>query len=59
MPKTRLAGSLAASQGLPRVLNQIWTQILPDATARNLEVIEEADVGRVLADMDRQRGVTS
>ncbi|SFM15692.1 AAA domain-containing protein [Paenibacillus sp. 1_12] len=49
----------AASQGLPRVVNQIGNQILLDATARNLEVIEEADVVRVLADMDRQRGVTS
>ncbi len=48
----------AASQGLPRVINQICTQILLDASSRRLEVIEESDVVRVLADMDRQRGVT-
>jgi len=49
----------AASQGIPRVVNQICTQILLDATARNLETIEENDVVRVLMDMDRQRGVTN
>ncbi len=47
----------AASQGIPRVVNQICTQILLGATARNLEMIEENDVVRVLMDMDRQRGV--
>jgi type II secretory pathway predicted ATPase ExeA len=49
----------ASSQGLPRVVNQICTQILLDATARKLEVIEESDVVRVLGDMDRQRGMTT
>src|SRR5690606_3143165 len=49
----------AASQGLPRVVNQICTQILIDAAIRKLEVIEESDVVRVLADMDRQRGLTN
>ena len=49
----------AASQGLPRVVNQIGTQILLDAAARNLEAIEEGDVVRVLADMDRQCGLTN
>lgn len=57
--ESALSRIFAASQGLPRVVNQICTQILLDAAARNLEVIEEADVVRVLADMDRQRGVTS
>lgn len=57
--ESALARIFAASQGLPRVVNQICTQILLDATARSLEVIEEADVVRVLADMDRQRGVTT
>ena len=49
----------AASQGIPRVVNQICTQILLGATARNLEMGEENDVVRVLMDMDRQRGVTN
>ncbi|XID90354.1 hypothetical protein ACF3MZ_17585 [Paenibacillaceae bacterium WGS1546] len=40
-------------------MNQICTQILFDAAARNLEVIDEADVVLVLADMDRQRGMTT
>ncbi|MDF2683241.1 MAG: hypothetical protein K0R47_4431 [Brevibacillus sp.] len=53
--ESALARIFAASQGLPRVVNQICMQILFDAAARNLEVIEEADVVRVLADMDRQR----
>ncbi|MCL6543463.1 MULTISPECIES: ExeA family protein [Bacillati] len=57
--ESALSRIFAASQGLPRVVNQICTQILLDAAARNLDVIEEGDVVRVLADMDRQRGVTS
>ena len=54
-----LSRVFAASLGLPRVVNQVCTQILFDASARNLEVIEEGDVVRILADMDRQRGVTN
>lgn len=57
--ESALGRIFAASQGLPRVVNQICTQILLDAAARNLEVVEEGDVIRVLADMDRQRGLTS
>ncbi|MBD2846395.1 AAA family ATPase [Paenibacillus sp. IB182496] len=57
--ESALGRIFAASQGLPRVVNQICTQILLDAAARNLEVIEESDVVRVLADMDRQRGLTN
>ena len=57
--ESALSRIFAASQGLPRVVNQICTQVLLDATARNLEVIEEGDVVRVLADMDRQRGLTN
>lgn len=57
--ESALARIFAAGQGLPRVVNQICTQILLDAATRNLEVIEEADVVRVLADMDRQRGITA
>lgn len=47
----------SASQGLPRVINQICNQILLDASSREPEVIEESDVVRVIADMDRQRGL--
>jgi type II secretory pathway predicted ATPase ExeA len=54
-----LSRIFAASQGLPRVVNQVCTQILFDATTRNLEVIEDGDVARILADMDRQRGLTN
>lgn len=57
--ESALGRVFAASQGLPRVANQICMQILLDSAARNLEVIEESDVVRVLADMDRQRGVTN
>ena len=57
--ESALGRIFAASQGLPRVVNQICMQILLDAAARNLEVIEEGDVVRVLTDMDRQRGVTN
>lgn len=45
----------AASQGLPRVVNLLCTHVLFEAAARMLEVIEEPDVVRVLADLDRQR----
>jgi type II secretory pathway predicted ATPase ExeA len=48
----------AASQGLPRVTNQICTQTLLDVASKGLEVIEESHIARVLADMDRQRGIT-
>lgn len=47
----------AASQGVPRLINQICTQALHDAAHRGHEVIEEPHVARVLADYDRQRGV--
>lgn len=48
----------AASQGLPRVTNQICAQTLLDVSSKELEVIEESHIARVLADMDRQRGIT-
>lgn len=57
--ESALGRIFAASQGIPRVVNQICTQILIEAAARNLEVIEESDIVRVLADMDRQRGLTN
>jgi type II secretory pathway predicted ATPase ExeA len=46
----------AASQGIPRVVNQICSQALFDAEGKNADVVEDMHIGRVLADMDRQRG---
>jgi type II secretory pathway predicted ATPase ExeA len=46
----------AASQGIPRVVNQICSQALFDAEGKDGEVVEEMHIGRVLADMERQRG---
>lgn len=46
----------AASQGIPRVINNICSQALLEANRKGLEVIEESLVGRILADIDRQRG---
>ena len=46
----------AASQGIPRVVNQICTHALLDAERANGDVVEEAHIGRVLGDLDRQRG---
>lgn len=46
----------AASQGIPRVVNQICSQALFEAERNDAEVIEETQIGRVPADMDRQRG---
>jgi len=46
----------SASQGLPRVINLICTHALYDAEGKGHEVVEEAHIGRVLADLDKQRG---
>jgi len=46
----------AASQGLPRVVNQICSQVLFEAEGNETEVVEEMHIGRVLTDMERQRG---
>lgn len=46
----------AASQGIPRVVNQICSQALFDAEGKDGEVVEDMHIGRVLADMERQRG---
>jgi type II secretory pathway predicted ATPase ExeA len=48
----------AASQGIPRVINQICSQALFDAEQKKVEVIEESHIGRILADLERQRGIT-
>ena len=55
--ETAMALVHAASQGIPRIINQICSQALHDAAQRGHEVIEEAHIARVLADFDRQRGV--
>lgn len=47
-----------ASQGIPRIVNQICSQALFEAEGKGHEVVEEAHIGRVLADMDKQRGAT-
>jgi type II secretory pathway predicted ATPase ExeA len=49
----------AASQGIPRVVNLICTQALYDAAQRGHDVIEESHIIRILADLDRQRGITA
>lgn len=46
----------AASQGVPRPVNHICNQALHDAVSKGHDVIEESHIGRVLADMERQRG---
>ena len=45
----------AASQGIPRVVNQICSQVLFNLP-NTIEVVEEMHIARVLTDMDRQRG---
>lgn len=49
----------AASQGIPRITNQICSQALLDTASKKLEVIEESHIVRILADLDRQRGISS
>ena len=46
----------SATQGIPRLMNLICTQVLYEAHLKQIDVIEENLVGRILADMDRQRG---
>ncbi len=45
----------SATQGIPRLINQFAGQSLLEALTKNLQVIDENTVGRVLADYDRQR----
>lgn len=47
-----------ASQGIPRVVNQICGLALLDAERKQHDAVEETHVGRVLSDLDRQRGTT-
>jgi len=46
----------AASQGIARVINQICSQVLFDAEGKGIDVVEDMHIGRVLTDMERQRG---
>jgi type II secretory pathway predicted ATPase ExeA len=46
----------SATQGIPRLINHICTYALYDAQQRGSDVIEDKDIGRILADMERQRG---
>jgi type II secretory pathway predicted ATPase ExeA len=48
-----------ATQGIPRLINHICTHALFDAERRNSEVIEDSHIGRILADMEKQRGLTA
>ena len=48
-----------ASRGIPRVVNQLCTQALYDAAARDSEAIEEGHAQRVLTDQEWQRGTAS
>lgn len=45
----------AASQGIPRIVNQICSQVLFHLS-EGMDVVEDMHIGRVLTDMDRQRG---
>ena len=48
-----------ATQGIPRLVNHICTHALFDAQRRCSEVIEDSHIGRILADLERQRGLTA
>lgn len=44
------------SKGIPRVINHICAQVLYEANLKGREVIEETHIGRILSDMNYQRG---
>ena len=46
----------SATQGIPRLTNHICTYALYDAQQNGSDVIEDKDIGRILTDMERQRG---
>lgn len=49
----------AATQGIPRMINQICSQALYDAGCKGHDVIEDSHIIRVLSDIARQRGIDS
>lgn len=44
------------TKGIPRLINTICTHALYEAGRNGSEVIEDAQIGRILADAERQRG---
>jgi len=44
------------SQGIPRLINHICTQVLFAARQKNQEIIEDQDISRIISDSERQRG---
>ncbi|KJS49690.1 MAG: ABC transporter, partial [Peptococcaceae bacterium BRH_c23] len=44
------------TKGIPRLINTICTHALYEAKRTGSEVIEDAHIGRILADTERQRG---
>ncbi|WP_243137475.1 ExeA family protein [Heliorestis convoluta] len=47
----------ASTRGIPRMINHICTLALFDAERTQTDIVEESQIGRILADMARQRGV--
>ncbi len=48
-----------ATQGIPRLINNVCTHALFDAEHRHSEVIEDSHIGRIIADLEKQRGLTA
>ncbi len=44
------------TKGIPRLINTICTHALYEAKRNGSEVVEDAQIGRILADTERQRG---
>lgn len=44
------------TKGIPRLINTICTHALYEAKRNGCEVVEDAQIGRILADAERQRG---
>ena len=44
------------TKGIPRLINTICTHTLYEAGRNGSEVVEDAQIGRILADAERQRG---
>jgi hypothetical protein len=47
----------AASQGIPRITNQICSQALLDAKSKKMDVVEESHIVRILADIAVSEGI--
>ena len=44
------------TKGIPRLINTICTHALYEAKRNGSQVVEDAQIGRILADTERQRG---